>query len=124
MPAQNGERFLVEVALEPLLEVRELPPVEALDHAFPETVDLQDQSGAVTIRLRNDGTCLTVTVEDDGVGVPEGFDLDAQTGLGLSIVRTLVTSELNGTISMRRGSGTGERAGTVVEIDVPGLRPT
>ena len=40
---------------------------------------------------------LTVTVEDSGVGLPEGFRLDATTSLGLQIVRTLVVSELGGT---------------------------
>ncbi len=39
---------------------------------------------------------LTVTVADNGVGLPEGFDLEATTSLGLQIVRTLVVSELGG----------------------------
>ena len=41
---------------------------------------------------------LEVTVEDDGRGLPPGFDLDASTHLGLSIVRRLVpvfTSEMD-----------------------------
>jgi two-component sensor histidine kinase len=51
---------------------------------------------------------LTVTVEDSGVGLPEGFRLDAATSLGLQIVRTLVVSELGGRleISPRTGGGT------------------
>jgi two-component sensor histidine kinase len=49
-----------------------------------------------------------VTVEDSGVGLPEGFRLDAATSLGLQIVRTLVVSELGGQleISPRAGGGT------------------
>ena len=39
---------------------------------------------------------LRVTVADNGVGLPDGFDLDSATGLGLQIVRTLVVSELGG----------------------------
>ncbi len=48
---------------------------------------------------------LTVTVEDDGVGLP---DSPYAEGLGLQIVRTLVTSELGGTIrwTAREGGGT------------------
>jgi two-component sensor histidine kinase len=51
---------------------------------------------------------LTVMVEDSGVGLPEGFRLDAATSLGLQIVRTLVVSELGGRleISPRAGGGT------------------
>jgi two-component system, sensor histidine kinase PdtaS len=70
-------------------------------------------------------------VIDDGQGLEQGFALDSATGLGLSIVRTLVTTELNGRIAMRpataddllaagleqyRGSGD---HGTVVELVVP-----
>ena len=59
---------------------------------------------------------LEVTVEDDGRGLPTGFDLDASTHLGLSIVRTLVESELGGRLSVDAApSGAGAR----VTIDVP-----
>jgi two-component sensor histidine kinase len=49
-----------------------------------------------------------VTVADNGVGLPDGFDLDSATSLGLQIVRTLVVSELGGRlrITPRPGSGT------------------
>ena len=40
-------------------------------------------------------------------------------GLGLSIVRTLVTSELMGTITIERGPGDGPRPGTIVRLDLP-----
>ncbi|MBT8162523.1 MULTISPECIES: sensor histidine kinase [Arthrobacter] len=48
---------------------------------------------------------LTVTIADDGVGLPEGSYVE---GLGLQIVRTLVTSELGGSIQWmpRDGGGT------------------
>jgi two-component system, sensor histidine kinase PdtaS len=91
----------------------------AIDHAFPAELDLQAAPGAVTVRLDNDGERLQAVVEDDGVGVPHGFELADATGLGLSIVRTLVTSELVGKISLARGSGTYPRPGTRVELEVP-----
>jgi two-component system, sensor histidine kinase PdtaS len=51
---------------------------------------------------------LTVTVSDNGVGLPPGFDLGATTSLGLQIVRTLVLTELGGTLEIapRAGGGT------------------
>jgi two-component sensor histidine kinase len=69
-------------------------------------------------------------VIDNGRGVDPGFDLDRTTGLGLSIVRTLVTTELNGTIVMRPaspsdldganlGDNSSQPHGTVVELVVP-----
>jgi len=92
----------------------------AMDHAFPPgRVDLKAAPGHVVVELGHDATCLSISVSDDGVGVPEGFDLEASTGLGLSIVRTLVTSELGGEISMRRGDGPADRPGTVIEVRIP-----
>jgi two-component sensor histidine kinase len=52
---------------------------------------------------------LTVTVADDGVGLPETPHVE---GLGLQIVRTLVTSELGGTIQWKPRDG----GGTAVQI--------
>jgi two-component sensor histidine kinase len=91
----------------------------AIDHAFPPSLDLQASPGRVVVQLANDGERLQATVVDDGVGLPEGFSIDAVAGLGLSIVRTLVTTELMGSISLERGSGEGARPGTVVRLDVP-----
>jgi two-component sensor histidine kinase len=58
---------------------------------------------------------LHVTVEDNGKGLPEEFDLDTSTSLGLSIVRTLVESELEGFLEMGPRPGGGTRA----VVDLP-----
>jgi two-component sensor histidine kinase len=76
---------------------------------------LADRSGTVWLtadRRRDDSGAeeLQVTVEDDGVGLAPGPA--RHEGLGLQIVRTLVTSELGGTISW----GEREGGGTVVTI--------
>ncbi len=58
---------------------------------------------------------LTVTVADNGVGLPEQFDLDTTTSLGLQIVRTLVVGELGGHLEIKPRAG----GGTVVTVDLP-----
>jgi two-component sensor histidine kinase len=65
-------------------------------------------TGTLKVTVDRAPDVLTVTVEDSGVGLPEGFRLDAATSLGLQIVRTLVVSELGGRleISPRDGGGT------------------
>ncbi len=97
----------------------------AVDHGFPEG----SGGGKVVVSLDNDTERLQIEVIDDGRGLEPGFDLDAATGLGLSIVRTLVTTELNGQISMRPATGADLRDaglddhvgghGTVVKLVVP-----
>jgi two-component sensor histidine kinase len=111
--------FLPAMVATPLSVVLNELLQNAIDHAFPPSIDLQAEPGRVVVRLENDGQRLRATVVDDGVGLPEGFSLDTTSGLGLSIVRTLVTSELAGTISLERSTGAGDRPGTVVRLDVP-----
>ncbi|MDJ0769867.1 MAG: sensor histidine kinase [Ilumatobacter sp.] len=100
----------------------------AVDHGFPEG----SGGGSVVVHLRNLGHELHLSVIDDGRGVEAGFKLEDATGLGLSIVRTLVTTELNGTITMRPPTRDDLRLppdsqaphGTVIELVVPmGDRP-
>jgi hypothetical protein len=55
----------------------------------------------VVVQLSNADGQLHLSVVDNGRGVESGFRLEDATGLGLSIVRTLVTTELDGRISMR-----------------------
>jgi two-component system, sensor histidine kinase PdtaS len=118
--AVEGEAGTLEAAVAtPLSVVLNELLQNAIDHAFPPSVDLGVSPGSVRLRFDNDGFQLRILVIDDGVGVAEGFDVASSTGLGLSIVRTLVESELGGSIEVRRGDGPADRPGTVIELDVP-----
>jgi two-component sensor histidine kinase len=87
-----------------------------VEHAYPDKTDGAAE-GTVEVALSNDGQDVVVRVTDDGVGLPQGFELDRSTGLGLSIVRTLVTTELRGSIEMHPRGGEGH--GAVAEVRVP-----
>jgi two-component sensor histidine kinase len=78
--------------------------------------------GHVVVTMANTGTELTVAVQDDGVGLPEGFDLERSTSLGLSIVRDLVESQLEGDIGMV-SLPESEGGGTRVVISIPVRAP-
>jgi two-component system, sensor histidine kinase PdtaS len=91
----------------------------AIDHAFPTGIDLGEAPGVIRLEFDNDGEALRVRVLDDGVGVAPDFELESATGLGLSIVRTLVESELVGSITVCRGEGADDRPGTCIELVVP-----
>lgn len=84
----------------------------AVEHGYDEDVE----AGSITVEVRRLVGRLHILVQDDGRGLPEGFDLDASTNLGLSIVRTLVESELDGQLEVGRRPGT---RGTKVGIDLP-----
>ena len=91
----------------------------AADHAFRGS----SGPGDVAIAFTTDDDVLRVRVVDDGVGVPDGFSFDDGAGLGLTIVRTLVQTELGGAIEFRRGSARAERPGTEIELTIPLPRP-
>ena len=59
------------------------------------------QAGTVQVELARDAGSdeLDLVVRDDGRGLPDGFD-ERETGLGLSIVQSLVTGDLHGTCAM------------------------
>jgi two-component system, sensor histidine kinase PdtaS len=89
---------------------------EVLQNAVEHGYDADGTGGTIVVGVRELVGRLHVTVEDDGRGLPEGFELDGSTSLGLSIVRTLVESELGGQLGVGRvPAGTGTR----VELDVP-----
>jgi two-component sensor histidine kinase len=66
----------------------------ALEHGLAET------GSALGIHVTTNENELQVTISDDGVGLPDGFDIATSPNLGLQIVRTLTENELRGTLSL------------------------
>jgi len=97
------------------------PLAMALTEVLQNAVEHGFGGGHGTITVTADRLVgrLRVTVDDDGQGLPPGFDPEMSTSLGLSIVRTLVESELDGQLEMGPGTGTGTKAGTRVTLDIP-----
>ncbi len=83
----------------------------AVEHGYPG----ESSEGSIVVEPERIAGRLRVTVDDDGVGLPDGFDPDTSVNLGLSIVRTLVESELGGLLELRPRPGRGAR----VVVDVP-----
>lgn len=73
---------------------------ELLQNAVDHAIRSGPEAGRVVVDLSHSTDSVIVRVIDDGGGLPDGFSLDQATGLGLSIVRTLVTTELAGSIIM------------------------
>jgi two-component sensor histidine kinase len=90
-----------------------------VEHGFPPELDLGDRPAVVRLRFDESGGVLAGRVVDNGVGVPDDFDLEGTASLGISIVRNLVTTEMGGQIVIGRGNGPAARPGTVVTLSVP-----
>ncbi len=95
---------------------------EGLSTAGPGANGVEGAVGHVDVTLSNLGNELIVAVRDDGRGLPEGFDIEKTTSLGLSIVRDLVASQLEGRIAME-AMPVAEGGGTRVVISVPVRAP-
>jgi two-component sensor histidine kinase len=73
---------------------------------------LADRSGLVAVSAERAGKKLSISVADNGSGLPDG---QVGSGLGTQIVKTLVTAELRGTISWLSPS----EGGTTALITLP-----
>ncbi|MCW2873804.1 MAG: two-component system sensor kinase [Streptomyces oryziradicis] len=82
----------------------------AMEHGFGP-----GEQGTVEISSAKSGDTLVITVQDDGRGLPGGFDPQTAGNLGLQIVRTLVVGELGGTFDMVPAPG----RGTKVVLELP-----
>jgi two-component sensor histidine kinase len=82
----------------------------ALEHAFEP-----GSNGEVVLRAERSAGSLQVIVSDDGRGLPADFSLARAERLGLQIVRTLVDSELRGSLDLQRG----RPRGTVAVLNLP-----
>ncbi len=78
----------------------------ALEHGYERQV-----GGTVTVNLKDDGEQITISVDDDGGGLPAGFDLAQTSSLGLQIVSALAQSDLKGTFELH---STGKGVSAVV----------
>jgi two-component sensor histidine kinase len=80
----------------------------ATQHAFRGSAE--GGRGHLTIAVNRIRDRLRLRISDDGVGLPSDFDVDQS--LGLSIVSTLVESELGGSLTFEQRP----RGGTTVAI--------
>jgi two-component sensor histidine kinase len=99
----------------------------ALQHGLapcgPELGPDTGLEGMVEVVVNRSQDRLAVIVQDNGVGLPEEFDLDSATSLGLQIVRTLVVSELGGRLEVKPRAGGGTKAVVDLPLDAAATLP-
>jgi len=92
--------FDIDTAIPCGLIINELVS-NSLKYAFPES------KGVLTITLAAiSATRYELVISDDGVGLPDDFDLDSIDSLGLQLVQGLVAEQLGGTVEFQSTRGT------------------
>jgi PAS domain S-box-containing protein len=97
----TGENILLDIntAIPLGLVMNELLS-NALKYAFPG-----DRQGTIRIDVQKKDGQLEISLADDGVGLPEGFDYTTSQSLGLRLVHILI-EQLSGKIELKKGKGT------------------
>lgn len=85
----------------------------AVEHGYRE-----GDSGRIMLLAERLVGRLRLVIEDDGCGLPHAFDMETGSSLGLSIVRTLVESELGGLLTIEPAH-LPVAHGTRVTVDLP-----
>ncbi len=102
--AQVPEEWLMPLAL----SLNEMVS-NAFKHAFPD-----NRSGTIRVELTWGEERGVLTVKDDGVGLPQGFDDRNETGLGMKIIRVFA-GQLGGEVLVKSSPG----EGAVFQLDFP-----
>lgn len=84
----------------------------SMKHAFPNK-----RGGKISISLRAKRNEIELTYSDNGIGFPEGFQIERSSSLGLRLVDTLARKQLQGSLEILSGKG----AGVVIRFDTSRL---
>lgn len=61
-------------------------------------------SGLININLRESTEHIMISVEDNGIGLPEDFAMDQQSSIGMSLIQSL-TRQLDGNLKIKNNEG-------------------
>ena len=74
--------------------------------------------GHVAVELGHSRKELWAEIRDNGQGLPVGFDMDNTDSLGVSIVRDLICTQLQGELTMENVVDD-DQGGTKVSVRIP-----
>jgi PAS domain S-box-containing protein len=102
----DGVEMPLDSAVPCALIVNELV-TNALKYAFPDKMPRTGTGGCrIRVLLARENETYTLSVADNGVGLPEGVDLISAKTLGLVLVRMLGQHQLGGTYHLDQDQGT------------------
>jgi len=78
---------------------------EILSNAFKHAFKGREQ-GVIEISAVQENEKIHISVSDDGIGMPDNFDMSRSNSLGLKLIRTLVQHQLRGSLMINSHQGT------------------
>lgn len=79
----------------------------SVKYAFPDT-----KTGAITVASRVENDHITLEISDNGIGLPDGFEIEKSDGLGMLIIQGMV-AQIDGTLELACHNG------TMLKVTVP-----
>ena len=74
----------------------------SLKYAFPRSME-----GRISVAMNiDDNDYCTIEVSDDGIGLPQDYDINNTHSMGLHLVSILAQDQLKGTLEIDRSNGT------------------
>ena len=109
-----GEKLRIEIQIEPEVRNVMVPSLilqPLVENAIRHGISHRASGGTVIVSARKVDNQIEIQVQDDGVGLPQGWTLESSAGLGLSVTRERTRSlhpngESSFTVRTRRDGGT------------------
>jgi two-component system LytT family sensor kinase len=116
-----GDNLRIETDVAPEVRHASVPSLilqPLVENAVRHGLATRASGGTVTVTARPAGDRLEIRVQDDGVGLPQGWQLDTGAGVGLSVTRERI-AELHPNGSSRFTVTPRFSGGTNVDISLP-----
>jgi|GEM_PF-758252 len=92
--------FVIDTAIPMGLVINEIV-TNSFKHAFPG-----GRNGTIDIRLRRESDgFMVLKISDDGVGLPQGFDLHSSATFGMMTTQSIIEMQMKGKIEITGGPG-------------------
>jgi two-component sensor histidine kinase len=85
-----GEKLKIEMQIEPEVQYASVPSLflqPLVENAIRHGISHRATGGTVIVSAQRIDDQLEIRVQDDGVGLPQGWTLESSAGLGLSVTR-------------------------------------
>ena len=115
----DSAQVSLDVAIPCGLIVNELLS-NSMKHAFPNK-----RGGEISISLRAKGNEIELAYSDNGIGFPEGFQVERSRSLGLRLINELARKQLQGSLEISAGKKaglSGKGTGVVIRFDTSRLK--